>query len=68
MADVSYQSWAKKWLSDMGSGNAGSGRIDRGPFENTASKVGRQAPKRNSGGSRVPPPTEGQVRKKGGIR
>jgi len=63
MADASYQAWAEKWIADMGRGNAGSGRVDRGPFETTASKVGRAAPKRGNGGRRVPPPTAGQVKK-----
>ena len=63
MADVSYQTWAQKWLSDMASDNPGSGKIDQGPLANKATVVGRRKPNGKRTGSRVPGPQAGQTRK-----
>jgi hypothetical protein len=61
MAD--NQANQQQWLKDMAS-NAGGSKVDLGPGETVASVPGRAKPKRGkAGGSRVPPPTAGQVRK-----
>jgi len=63
----SRESWFQRWKAGMNS--APGGKVDVGPNEVTASKVGRARPKPGkSSGSRVPGPEAAQQRKLGGIR